>query len=135
MKQAARRDETVGARVTDIGFGRAYVSERPAGLSPRRAGLRHSSRRRVAGFGEQLPDHALGHVIFALAVMEVADAALRIDEVMRGPVLVLERAPQHVAVVERDRVADAEVLDRARDIFGLALEGELGRVDANYDEP
>src|SRR5436190_18983497 len=66
--------------------------------------------------------------------MVIADAALRIDEVMGGPESVVERAPQIVAVVERDRITDAEIADRAGDVRRLALEGELGRVNADHDE-
>ena len=60
----------------------------------------------VAGFGEQLLDHALGLVVGAFAEVMVADAALGVDEVVRRPVLVVERAPDRVVVVDRDRIAD-----------------------------
>ncbi|MEI9983319.1 MAG: hypothetical protein WDN69_09040 [Aliidongia sp.] len=47
----------------------------------------------LAGLGQQLLDHRLRLLVFAFAEMVVADASLRIDEVMRRPELVLERAP------------------------------------------
>src|SRR5258706_2656056 len=43
--------------------------------------------------------------------MMVPDTALRIDEIERRPILVLEGAPDRVVVVDRDRVIDAHVFD------------------------
>ena len=73
-------------------------------------------------------------VVAALAEMVKAHPPLGIDEIMRGPVMVVEPAPQSIIVVERDRVADAEILDRFADIGGVALEREFGRVDADHHQ-
>src|SRR3982750_3729985 len=89
----------------------------------------------MPGLGEELADYPLGEVIFALAVVIVTNAALRIDEVVGGPVTVLECAPQTVPIVRRYRVGNAEILDRLGDVRRLALECELGRMDADHDQP
>ena len=68
------------------------------------------------------------------AELMVALAPLRIEEVVGGPVIVLERGPDDEIVVERDRIFDPEVGDGFADIVGTALERELRRVDADYDQ-
>ena len=65
----------------------------------------------------------------------VALPPLRIEEVVRGPVIVLERGPDDELVVERDRIADAEVADRLAHIVRAALERELRRVNPDHDQP
>jgi hypothetical protein len=50
-------------------------------------------------------------------------------EVERRPVVVVERAPHVVVVVDRDRVADRSLPDRVADAVDLVFEGELRRVD------
>jgi hypothetical protein len=42
----------------------------------------------------------------AFAESMVADMALRIDEIERRPILVFERAPDRMTVVDNDRVID-----------------------------
>ena len=105
--EPAGRNEAVGARITDVGLGRLELGQRGGGLGPGRScpSAIVGVRGRMAGLGQQLADDPFGHRIFALAEMVVADAALGIDEVMRGPVMVVERAPQDVVVVERDRIS------------------------------
>ena len=66
--------------------------------------------------------------------MLVAEPALAIDEIVRRPIMVVERAPDGVIVVERDRIADIEIAHGPPDIGGILLECELRRVDADHDE-
>ena len=94
-----------------------------------------SRGQRLCSLGEQLADRVLGDVVLALAEVVVANAPVPVDQVLRRPVLVLPRVPGGVAVVERDRVADAEAADVLGDVCRLALEGKLGRVDADDHEP
>ena len=47
-------------------------------------------------------------IVVAFAEMVVAHVALRMDEVVRGPVLVFERAPDRILVVDCDRIGDVE---------------------------
>ena len=84
---------------------------------------------------EQPLDDALGLLVASLAEVLVADDAVRVDEVERRPVVVVERAPDRVVVVDRDRVVDLSLLDRRPDAVDLVLEGELRRVDADHDQP
>src|SRR5690349_3786972 len=99
VQQPAGRDKAVRASIADVRFRRPDLagSRRFAAV---RARLCHCPGWRMPSFGEQLSDDPLGYRIFALAVMSVTDAALRIDEVMRGPIFVLQRVPQDVFVVE-----------------------------------
>jgi hypothetical protein len=56
----------------------------------------------------------------------VANDAVRVDEVQRRPVVVVEGAPDFVVVVDRDRVVDPSLLGRLPHAVDLVLEGELG---------
>ncbi len=67
--------------------------------------------------------------------MMVADAALRVDEIMRRPVLIEEGAPDRVIAVDRDRIADLEVGDGGAHVLAALLEREFGRVHADHDQP
>src|SRR5258705_12823484 len=79
---------------------------------------------------EQPLDDAPRLLVAALAEVLVADDALRIDEVERRPVVVVEGAPDGVVVVDRDRVVDPAFLRGLPDTVDVVLEGELWRVDA-----
>ncbi len=88
----------------------------------------------LAGFGQQLADHVLALAVLAFAEMVVADLALRIDEVMRRPVLVVEAAPDRIVVVQRDRVVDAQILHRLGHVGRILLEREFRRVHADHHQ-
>ena len=74
-------------------------------------------------------------VVLALAEVMLANASARIDEVERGPVLVLERAPDRVVVVDHDRILDPHLLHGAAHVVDVLFERELGCVHADHDEP
>ena len=67
--------------------------------------------------------------------MLVADDAVAVDEVQRGPVMVVEGPPDRVVAVQRDRVVDRSLLRRLADTVDLVLEVELRRVGSDHDEP
>ena len=67
--------------------------------------------------------------------MAVADGAVRVDEVERRPVVVVEGAPDLVVVVDRDGVADPSLRRRLPHAVDVVLERELRRVDADDDQP
>ena len=92
-------------------------------------------RDEVALDAEQLLDRALRLLVAALAEVVVADDALRVDEVERRPVVVVERVPDVVVVVDRDRVVDPSLRRRLPHPVDLVLERELRRVDADDDQP
>ncbi len=89
----------------------------------------------AVGLGQQALDRLFGLAVLALAEMDVAQAALGVDQVVRRPVMVLEALPQLGVIIDGHRIGDAEILDRLAHIGRVALEGELGGVDANDDEP
>ncbi len=90
-----------------------------------------STQARGARFDEQAADRALLGGVFALAEVLQADAALSVDQVLGGPVLVVVGVPRAVFVVLDDGVVDPVLGDRGGDVGGRVLEGELGRVDAD----
>jgi hypothetical protein len=95
------------------------------------AGPRGGAEPAPAGLGEQGADRRLGPVVAALSDVRVAHLPRGVDEEVRGPVLVPPGVPGLVLVVLHDRVAQALAIDRRRDVAGIALEAELGRVDAD----
>ena len=74
-------------------------------------------------------------LVASFAEVVVADDAVAVGEVQRRPRVVRERAPDLVVVVDRDRVVDRSLLRCASHAFDVVLEGELGRVDADDDQP
>ena len=122
--------------VAEVGLGRAQV--RPVGLRLESVG-RDSDElvidALVRGLAQQVLDHPLAFVVLALAEVVVPDPAFCVCEVDGRPVPVGEGAPYPVVVVERDRVLDPHRLHGLADVLDLALERELGRMDADHDEP
>ena len=92
-------------------------------------------RDRLALDAEQPLDDPLRLLVASLAEVLVADDAVGVDEVQRRPVAVREGAPDLVVVVDRDRVVDRALLRRAPHAVDVVLERELGRVDADDDQP
>jgi len=84
---------------------------------------------------EQLLDDALGLLVASFAEVVVAEDAVAVGEVQRRPIAVGEGAPDLVVVVDRDRVVDRSLLRCAAHAVDVVLEGELGRVDADHNQP
>src|SRR6185503_9137946 len=123
---AARRREALGARVPDVGLRRNDADE--IGCQRRAFAVRRDEirgDRGAAGLGEQLLYHAFRLVVLAFAEVRVADVAVRVDEVVRGPVLIRKRAPDGVVVVDRDGIREAEVGDLVPHVARVFLEREL----------
>ena len=74
-------------------------------------------------------------VVVALPELMMSDASLGVDEVQGRPVVVGERVPDAVVVVDRDRVLDPHVGQGSADVLDVPLERELGCVHADHDEP
>ncbi len=64
----------------------------------------------------------------------IANASARIDEVERGPVLVLECAPDRIVVVDDDRIVDLHLLHGAANVVEILLECKLRSVRAETHE-
>ena len=79
---------------------------------------RPRAERAVAGLGQQRADRPLGLLVGALAEVHVADLAVRVDQVLRRPVLVRERVPGPELVVLDHRVVDPVLVDRVGDVGG-----------------
>ena len=88
----------------------------------------------ACGLAQQVLDHPFAVVVLTLAEMVVPDPALCICQVDGRPVPVAEGAPDPVVAVESDRVVDPHGLRGLADVFDVALERELRRVDADDDQ-
>src|SRR5918994_1181454 len=84
---------------------------------------------------EQALDDALRLLVASFAEVLVADDAVRVDEVERRPVAVVEGAPDFEVVVDRDRVVDPPLRRRLPNTVDVVLERELRRVDSDDDQP
>src|SRR5262245_27517700 len=73
--------------------------------------------------------------VAVLAGVAEHHAARAIDQVDAGPVAVLPGPPRLVAVVDRDWIVDREASQCGAHRVDVALEGELGRMDADDHEP
>ena len=125
----ASRRLALAAPVAEIRLGRAQVV--PVGLGLHAEPFDGDE---LALDAEQTLDDALGLLVASFAEVLVADDALRVDEVQRRPVVVVEGAPDRVVVVGSDRVVDRSLLRRHPHPVDLVLERELRRVDSDDDQ-
>ena len=87
-----------------------------------------------AGFGQQLPDQFLRLVVVSLSKMMAAYMPLRINEIMRRPVLIVEGLPDGVVVIEGHRIFNPEVAHGTLYITFVLLECEFRRVNPEHDQ-
>src|SRR5947209_2582643 len=73
--------------------------------------------------------------VLQLAFPAVSNLALFVDQVNRGPVLLLPSIPVSSIRVDQDRIADSEFLHPLRTVGGVLLFLGLRRVDANDLDP
>ena len=64
----------------------------------------------------------------------MSNAPLRIDEIQRWPVVVLEGSPYRMLIVHRDRVIDPHLLHGPANVVDVLLERELRRMDADHHQ-
>src|SRR3984885_8246305 len=106
--RAARRSEVLRSCKADVSLWRLDVGRVGSGLGARRAhGNRARGKVALAGLGQELLDHLLGFGVVALAEEVVADLALGVDEIIRWPIFVVERAPDRIIVVDCDWIVDS----------------------------
>ena len=82
---------------------------------------------------QRLNDH-LRLLVIAFAEFVVSNAALRVDEVERRPILIVEGAPDRIVGVDGDRIVDPHVLRGAAHVVDVVLERELWRVHADHHQ-
>src|SRR5215467_99711 len=87
--------------------------------------------RTVPGLGQQLLNDCFGLLVTTLPKMMMANAALGVDEIQSGPVLVVESTPDSVLAVDCDRKGNTDVLDRLAYVDQVLFEFEFGRVNAD----
>jgi hypothetical protein len=84
---------------------------------------------------QQAPDLALDGVVAPLSDPAPNQASAIVEEVLRRPRVVAERAPDGEVVVDGDGIRQFVVADSAVDVAGVLAELKLGRVHADDDQP
>ncbi|CFE34773.1 Uncharacterised protein [Mycobacterium tuberculosis] len=86
-----------------------------------------------AGLGivEQLPDQRLGDVVIAFSELDVPHRPGSVDQILGGPIAIPVVGPSGVVVVERNRIADAQIGRAFGDVARDLLESVLGGVHAD----
>jgi hypothetical protein len=88
----------------------------------------------VACFRQKKLNNPFGFVVVAFAEMVIAPASLRIDEIVRGPIFVVEGSPDGIVAVDGNRISDLKIGDRGLHIADLALERKFRRVHPDHDQ-
>src|SRR3984893_13218388 len=132
---STRRNEVLCAGVAEIVFRGLQVG--PIRLGFDTTGVDRSQLITDAaepGLGQQLLDNSFRLFVSALTELMVSNPPLRIDDVERRPVMVVEGAPDRIVVVDRDGKIDLPVLHSPADVVDVFLESELRRVNADDHE-
>ncbi len=87
-----------------------------------------------SGIVEEMSNDSLGAFVSTFTELMVPNAPLGVRDVERGPVLVPERVPNGVVVVDRDRVLDAHLPRGSTHALDVVLDVELRSVHADHDE-
>jgi hypothetical protein len=88
----------------------------------------------IPSFPQKTLNDRFSALIFAFAELVVADLAIGIDDVHRGPILIAECAPYPVVAIDGDRIIDPKCLHGRSNVVDVPLEPEFGRVHANHDQ-
>src|SRR5215510_9622729 len=133
---ASRRCEVLGALVAHVVFARPQVA--PIGCRFNAATIHYAwLAADLAGSGlcQQFVDDHFRLFVRALAEVMMPDTALRIEEIERRPILVAERAPYDVVVVDGDRVVDPQLFNGPAHVHEVFFKRELRGVDADDHQP
>jgi len=84
---------------------------------------------------QQAADLALDLVVAPFADPALHQPSLIVEEVLRRPSVVTERAPDGEVVVDGDGIRQSVVADSPVDIAGVLAELKLRRVHADDDQP
>src|SRR5262245_23413602 len=136
QNRAAGRGKSLGTLVAEVVFRRFQV--RPVGGSFNAAALDGDqvlwTKAAGAGLLQQFLNEFFGLLVLAFAEMMMARAPLRVDEIERRPILVLEAAPYGIVVVDGDRKSQSHRLCGLAHVIEVFLEAELGRVYADHHQ-
>src|SRR5258707_1071913 len=87
-----------------------------------------------ARLGQQLLNLSLRARVLTFAELPIADVSLSVEEIDGGPIIVMERIPNRVFVVNCNRVVNVHLSQRRPNIIHVLLEIELRSVYANHDQ-
>src|SRR6266545_4716749 len=126
------RGKVLGTLITDIIFPRLQAA--PIGGSFNTTGIdRYQFMIDVThpGFGQQLVQNHFRLFVVALAEVMMSNLPLRIDEIERRPIVVVEGTPDRIVVIDRDWMFNPQALHGSANVIDVSLECELRRVYAD----
>ena len=84
--------------------------------------------------GQQALNDHFRLLVGALAEMVVPHASLRVDEIKRRPIIVVEGPPNRILAVDRDGIVDPQRFDLPPHVVDVLFKLEFRRVDADDDQ-
>src|SRR5215211_6137962 len=127
------RGEAGRAPIAQVSLGRSQIA--PIRRNLKALGLDGHERRIeafLARFVQQLLKDHLRHGVLTLAEVVVADLSLLIGDVERRPEVIVERLPEGVVAIERNRVIHPHLFGGRYHVVDVALEAELGRMNPDH---
>src|SRR5882757_11589991 len=88
----------------------------------------------AARLGQQRLNLSLRACVLTFAELPIADVSLSVEEIEGGPINVMERIPNRVFIVNRNRVVNVHLSQRGPNIIHVLLEIKLRSVHANHDQ-
>src|SRR5262249_3753679 len=129
------RGKVLGTLIAEVVLGRPQAA--PIGGSFNTTGIDRNQfviDALDSGFGQQLLNNHFRLFVVALAELMMSNLPLRIDEIQRRPIVVVESTPDRIVAIDRDRILDSHVLGGAANVLDVSLECELRRVDADHHQ-
>src|ERR1700722_8033 len=127
------RGEILGLAIPDIGFGRSHIGPVRSGLDSNSGYVRRvRSDTRCSVFLQEFLDDALDFAVIALPKVVVPDSPFRVDEILGGPILVIERLPDRRLAVDGHRKSNIQIAHGILYVYRFVLERKLRRVHSDH---
>src|SRR5258708_30339514 len=88
----------------------------------------------AVSLGKQSFNNHFRLFVVAFAELMMSNMPLRIDEIERGPIVVVKGTPYCIIVINRDGIINFEVVRFSAHVSEVVLKAELRRMHADYDQ-
>src|SRR6202011_2197492 len=132
--KSSGRCQTLGAAIADIGFGRSDLVAWWCPDSVRGYVNRAAPQSGGSIVLQKLLDDTFGLAVISLAEVVITNSPFPIDEVVCRPVFVVERLPNPVVAIDRDRVGNVQIARCPFYVRVYFLERELRRMHTDHHQ-